>query len=124
VDETYKGTQRTVLDLVQLGGTVGKVKVTVDGALGWQVGEEVLVFAEPYDASNYQVSGFSQGKFRITRNPVTGTACVDAPPLEGLSLRGAPSPQVPSGGRLKQSPTLDEFVSHALGSSDVPGDER
>ncbi len=124
VDETYKGSARTTIDVIQLGGVVGNVKVTVQGALQWRVGEEVLLFAEPYDAGSYQVSGFSQGKFRIGRDLATGTAYVEAPPLEGVSLVGAPAPQAPSRTTLRQRVTLDEFVSQALGRRVAPGVER
>lgn len=130
VDETYKGSVGPSLDLVQLGGIVGNVKVTVQGALQWKAGEEVLVFAEPYDATAYQVAGFSQGKYRIERDRLTGVAYVQAPPLEGVSLVGAPGapptpapvPQEPSrvspGGRV----TLEAFVNHALSRRAEPAE--
>lgn len=115
VDETYKGSSWAVVDVVQLGGTVGKVKVTVQGALQWNVGEEVLLFAEPYDTGSFQVSGFSQGKFGIKRNARTGTAYVQAPQAEGVTLLGAPSVQ----GLIQTSGTervpLEAFVNQALG---------
>jgi hypothetical protein len=120
VDETYKGNTRPTVDIIQLGGIVGNVKVTVQGALRWAVGEEVLIFLEPYDASSFQVSGFSQGKFKIERDPETGVAYIQAPPLEGVSLVGAPSPQAPAGASLRQRVTLDEFVGHALGRQAEP----
>jgi hypothetical protein len=124
VDETYKGSASPTIDIVQLGGIVGNVKVTVQGALRWAVGEEVLVFLEPYDASSFQVSGFSQGKLKIERDPVTGIAYVEAPPTEGVSLVGAPTPQAPARASLKQWVTLDEFVGQALGRRATPGVER
>lgn len=127
VDEAYKGNVGPALDIVQLGGVVGNVKVTVQGALQWKVGEEVLVFAEPYDATAYQVAGFSQGRFKIERDPVTGVAYVDGPPLEGVSLVGAPgttepAPQGPYRTTLKPRVTLDEFVNHALSRSAGPAE--
>jgi len=124
VDETYKGSARPMIDVVQLGGVVGNVKVTVQGALQWKVGEEVLLFAEPYDAGSYQVSGFFQGKFKIEHDPATGIAYVDAPAPEGVSLLGAPPTQRPSRISLKQRATLEQFVSQALGRSVTPGVQR
>jgi hypothetical protein len=124
VYETYKGNAPPTVDLVQMGGIVGNVKVTVQGALQWRVGEEVLLFAEPYDAGSYQVSGFSQGKFTIERDRATGIAYVDAPAPEGVGLLGAPSPQQPSRARLGQRVTLEQFVSQALGRAVAPGVER
>lgn len=124
VDETYKGGARPTIEIIQLGGTVGNAKVTVQGVLQWKVGEEVLVFAEPYDAGTYQVSGFSQGKFKIQRDRATGVAYVDAPPLEGVSLVGAPSSESPSRPTLKPRVTLDQFVGQALGRSVTPGVQK
>lgn len=124
VYETYKGSARPMIDLVQLGGVVDNVKVTVQGALQWRVGEEVLLFAEPYDAASYQVSGFSQGKFTIERDRATGVAYVDAPAAEGVSLLGAPAPQKPSRAPLEQRATLEQFVGQALGRNVAPGVER
>ena len=72
VDETYKGAEQAAIDIIQLGGVVDGVRVTVHGALQWHVGEEVLLFAERYDAAHYRVSGFSQGKFEVERDPETG----------------------------------------------------
>jgi len=122
VDETYKGSAGPAVDIVQLGGVVGTVKVTVQGALQWKPGEEVLVFAEAYDAGAYQVAGFSQGRFRVERDAATGVAYVDAPPLEDVSLVGAPSadagrPSEP-GGRA----TLEQFVNQALGRRTEPAE--
>ncbi|MFZ1948189.1 MAG: hypothetical protein WAW06_11635, partial [bacterium] len=36
VDESYKGSAGPTVDIVQLGGVVGNVKVTVQGALQWR----------------------------------------------------------------------------------------
>jgi hypothetical protein len=124
VDETYKGNSRPMIDLVQMGGVVGNVKVTVQGAVQWTAGEEVLLFAEPYDESSFQVSGFSQGKFKIERDRATGIAYVDAPAAEGVSLLGAPAPQKPSRAPLEQRATLEQFVGQALGRSGGPGVDR
>lgn len=124
VDETYKGDARPVIDLVQMGGIVGNVKVTVQGALQWRVGEEVLLFVEPYDAASYRLSGFSQGKFTIERDRATGIAYIDAPAAEGVSLLGVPAPQKASRAPLEQRATLEQFVSQALDRSVAPGVER
>jgi len=115
VDETYKGSSWAVVDVVQLGGTVGKVKVTVQGTLQWNVGEEVLLFAESYDAGSFQVSGFSQGKFGIKRDSRTGAAYVQAPQVEGVTLLGAPSVQGPIQTSGTERVPLEVFVNQALG---------
>jgi hypothetical protein len=122
VDQTYKGTPGTRLELVQLGGTVGPLQVTAHGAPTWRVGEEVLVFAERGKAGEFRVSGFSQGKFGIVRDARTGEARVLAPRVESTRLLGGPSnaaareagPGVP----------LDEFIDHALGRTWGQGVDR
>jgi len=115
IEEAYKGTVGPVIDVIQLGGTVGNVKVTVHGAVEWKPGEEVLIFAEAYDASSYQISGLSQGKFGIERDPQTGRAYVQAPSLGGMSLLGTPPQQGPVAGARTQRVPLTEFVRQALG---------
>jgi hypothetical protein len=115
VDETYKGSPQSVVDLIQLGGTVGNIKVTVQGALQWTPGEEVLLFAEPYDGLTYQVSGLSQGKFAIRRDLRTGVVYVQAPSLEGVTLLGTPSPQAPARSQAAANVPLERFVNQALG---------
>jgi len=129
VDETYKGSAGPTVEIVQLGGTVGNIKVSVQGALQWRLGEEVLLFAEPYDAAAFQVSGFSQGKFVIERDPATGVAYVQAPVVDGVRLLGAPTPaatdgQASSRAGQEQRLTVDEFVNRALGHSADQGVER
>ena len=115
VDQAYKGIAPSTVEVVQIGGIVGSIKVTAHGALRWRPGDEVLLFAEPYDAGSYRVSGFSQGRFEIERHPETGELFIRAPRSEGVQLLGAPS-----GGEARASTLgipLDEFVSHALGQS-------
>ena len=124
VDQTYKGAGTATLELVQLGGTVGTMKVTAHGAPTWKIGEEVLVFAERDNAGAYRVSGLSQGKFRIVRDAKTGEAFVVAPQPEETRLLGAPA----GPGLRAASPgpgvPLDEFVEHALGRASGQGVER
>jgi hypothetical protein len=116
VDETYKGPGRSAVDVIQLGGVVGNVKVTVHGASHWEVGEEVLLFAEPYDTETFQVSGFSQGKLRILRDPETNLPYVQAPSMQGVQLLGAPPPgRQPAAATMVQRVPLEEFLNQALG---------
>lgn len=114
VDETFKGTGKRTIDIIQLGGTVGTVKVTVHGALQWTPGEEVLLFVEQHDAVDYRVAGFSQGKYNIERDPVTGQKFINRPALEGVEIQGAPSErQLKKVSQLKKI-SLEQFVSQAL----------
>ena len=56
VDEAYKGQASPSVRIVQLGGVVGNVRMTVHGALHWHPGEEVLLFLEPYRNEGFQAS--------------------------------------------------------------------
>jgi hypothetical protein len=115
VDETYKGSPQGTVELVQLGGTVGTVKVTVQGALQWKVGEEVLVFAEPCEAGTYQVTGLYQGKYSIERDPRTGRAYVRAPATGSVTMLGAPGEKEQAKDAGMERIPIDEFVRQALG---------
>jgi hypothetical protein len=114
VDETYKGANPGTVRIIQLGGTVGKIKVTVAGALQWQPGEEVLLFLEEATPDAYHVSGFSQGKFNVERDPVTGEAFVRRPALEGAEVMGAPPSDDPMATTRVVEVPLTQFIDDAL----------
>ncbi len=122
VGQTYKGIASAYVDIVQIGGIVGNVKVTAHGALRWNRGDEVLLFAEPDDAGSYRVSGFSQGRFMIERHPDTGEPFILAPRQDGVQILGAPAVR---DNRFPQDGIpLDEFVSHALDYPSTKGVAR
>ena len=114
IDESFKGANPGTVRVLQLGGTVDKIKVTVAGAIQWKPGEEVLLFLEEATENRYHVSGFSQGKFNIERYPDTGEAFVRRPALEGTEVMGAP----PSGHEMSTSSVvktpLRQFIDDAL----------
>ena len=115
VDETFKGDQRSRIELIQLGGIVGNIKVNVEGALLWTENEEVLLFLEPYDGGTYQVSGLSQGKFLVERDPETGERYVSRAALEGVELLQADGSKTSQDGQLGKV-RLDQFISEVIGS--------
>ena len=115
IDETFKGDRRARIELIQLGGIVGNIKVNVEGALKWTEDEEVLLFLEPYDAGTYQVSGLSQGKFLVERDPDTGERYVSRAALEGVELLEADGSQTSRDGRLRKV-RLDLFISEVIGN--------
>lgn len=110
VDETYKGPSQRAVRLLQLGGTVEPVKMTVHGALQWRVDEEVLLFLEPYQNA-YHVSGFSQGKFPIERDKRTGEPFVRRIVDEGAH----PSSKAVQHRAARTLTPLGVFVDYALG---------
>jgi len=112
VDDTYKGASGRSINIVQLGGVVGDVRVTVHGALSWSPGEEVLLFLEPHTGGDWRVSGFFQGKYNVVRDQ-NGRAFIKNAPAGDSGLVGAPS----AGGqpRLSGPVALDDFVNQALG---------
>jgi hypothetical protein len=114
VDASYKGGTQGSVSLLQLGGTVDGVRTTVDGAIQWRVGEEVLLFLEPYTKGTYQVTGLSQGKFRIERDAATGAAFISRPALEGVKLVAAPG-SVSPGAAVEKMP-IERFLAEALGA--------
>jgi hypothetical protein len=120
VAETYKGSGGGTIDVVQLGGVVGNVKVTVQGALSWTPGEEVVLFLEPVASgsagpASYQVSGFSQGKFNVTRDARTGKAYVHRPELQDIELLGAPSAGHATPISKVENVPIEQFINEALG---------
>ncbi len=51
----------------QLGGTVGEVRMHVEGIAPLTVGEEVVLFART-DGARWYLVGMAQGKFAVTRD--------------------------------------------------------
>ena len=116
VDEAHKGAAPSTVTVLQLGGVVGTVRMTVHGALQWQPDEEIVVFLEPCTSGTYQVSGFSQGKFSIERDPGTGKAFVKWPTLDDeVELVGAPARDGAARSRTDKV-TLESFLDEALGA--------
>jgi hypothetical protein len=64
------------------------------------------------------VAGFSQGKFRIERDPETGEPFVRTQRAEGIQILGAPATEVRAS---SLGLPLDEFVSQALGRAPRAG---
>ena len=112
VDETYKGASIREARVLQLGGIVGHVNMHVEGALTWRPDEEVLLFLEPNVPGTFSVSGFSQGKFDLTRDPKTGAVFVQGVELGGAELVGSSPGAAPAPpGKV----SLDQFIDETLG---------
>jgi hypothetical protein len=115
VDETYKGQGAGEVRVVQMGGVVDNMQMHVYGALSWHPGEEVLLYLDRLDVDRYRVAGFSQGRFHIERDPVTGEPFIRRPAEEGAEIVGAPPErgEGPFGGSARVP--LGEFVKYTLG---------
>jgi hypothetical protein len=111
VDQTYKGAAIGEARVLQLGGIVGHVNMHVEGALTWRPDEEVLLFLEPNVRGTFSVSGFSQGKFDLTRDPKTGALFVQGVELGGAEIvESSPGAAPPPRGRVP----LDQFINETL----------
>lgn len=111
VEQSFKGTPSPVVRIVQMGGVVDGVRMTVAGALQWTAGDEVLVFLES-TARDYRVAGFTQGRFDLERDPVTRQiyATRAASGETRLVDRPGAAPSAPRPVRV----LLDELVAEAL----------
>jgi hypothetical protein len=74
--EREKGVLPRLVTVRLLGGRVGHLHSHVDEVPVFRAGEEVYLFLWAREGEPYQVLGWSQGTFRITRNPQTGLEMV------------------------------------------------
>src|SRR5712664_1173900 len=70
--EVNKGLLPSVVSIRMLGGRVGNLHSRVDGVPVFRPGEEVYVFLWGREGEPFRVLGWSQGTFRIARDPQTG----------------------------------------------------
>lgn len=88
VDATFKGDPPARVTVVQAGGELDGIRMTVHGVTTWKQDERVLVFLEDAFDGNYRVAGFSQGKFSLQTDPDTGELVALRPRL-GVETVGA-----------------------------------
>jgi hypothetical protein len=74
--EQEKGLVPGLVTVRTLGGRAGHLHSRVDGVPVFHPGEEVYLFLWRREGEAYSVLGWSQGAFRIARNPQTGTETV------------------------------------------------
>jgi hypothetical protein len=91
VVEAWKGpmTPASHVKVVQPGGTVGDIQMTVFGMTPFTPGERALVFLRGTPAAA-SVVGMSQGKRLVRRDGATGRWMVAAPDRAGASFVRAP----------------------------------
>ena len=78
VDQYLKGQDQTtnVLTIKTLGGEIGEVGELYTHAPSFRQNERVVVFLEKDRQQQYRVSGGTQGKYVVEKNPETGETVV------------------------------------------------
>lgn len=76
VVQREKGALPRTVTVRLLGGNVGHLRSHVDEVPAFRPGEEVYLFLWAREGEPYQVLGWSQGTFRIARNPQSGLEMV------------------------------------------------
>ncbi len=74
--ELNKGLLPGVVSVRMLGGNIGNLHSRIDGVPAFRLGEEAYVFLWGRESEPYRVLGWSQGTFRIARDPRTGIESV------------------------------------------------
>lgn len=113
VDETFKGAASTAVRVIQIGGTVGNVKMTTHGAVVWKSGQEVVLFLERAGTDTYQVAGLSLGKFDVRRDARTGQAQIERPADGGARMLAAND--TTSTSNRTEIVSVNQFMRDALG---------
>lgn len=68
VTATHKGSAVRTLDIAEPGGQLDGVGMSISGATGYGVGDEVLVFLSRMPNGYLRTAGFGQGKYRVDSN--------------------------------------------------------
>ncbi len=110
VDRSLKGSAPRVVRVVQMGGRLDGVRMTVAGALDWRPGEDVLLFLERSLPQRFRVAGFSQGKYTIERDPATGVEFARGAGLAGVVPAGAARGRAAPPARLRLEDLLDRLA--------------
>lgn len=114
VDRAHKGLADAALSIVQLGGEVDGVRMSVAGTPHWTPGEEVLVFLEPSTNGGFRVAGFSQGKFLVEHDARTGESYVRRPVLVDTELMAKAGVAAPKDAAEELRIPLDRFLDESL----------
>ena len=103
VDESFKGDAGSSLRIVQLGGVVGNVRMTVHGAIQWHAGKEVVLFLEPALPGTWQWPGCPRVNSTSNAIPRRGLPTSSAPPRKASSSWAGPmkAPRFPPSSRSR-----------------------
>jgi hypothetical protein len=94
VEESWKGSTSGFVTIVQPGGTVGEIEMTVHGMPKFEVGERSLLFL--HGRARLQVVGMSQGKRRLSWDADARRWLVESPDVADVA-------EVGPSGRFRQA---------------------
>jgi hypothetical protein len=90
VMDKLKGTANSTIVISEPGGAVGETELQVVGTPKYEVGEEVVLFAEETPLGLLRTCGWGQGKFKVTRARETGKLTVQTG-AKGIQLVERPT---------------------------------
>jgi hypothetical protein len=112
VSDEFKGTGSGTVRIVQFGGVIDGIRMTVAGALDWKVGEDVVLFLEDSLPGRHRVTGFNQGKYAVELDPATGREFVHRAGAGSAELVGAPVDD------LRSRMALPDLIRRATGETE------
>ena len=117
VESVLKGSAASSVVVTQPGGTVGKLRVDVSGAMTFRAGQETVLFLQSAAEGQSIVTGLFQGRFDVTED-ARGQKIVRG--LSGEELNSLQAASAPSGGEgIRVAPgapvTLDQFLGGVRG---------
>jgi hypothetical protein len=72
VSQVFKGNTDSTVEIQQMGGTIGNMRVFVPGDITFQPLGDYVLFLEPApESSRYRVVGMTQGAYRVYRDAAT-----------------------------------------------------
>jgi hypothetical protein len=90
VVDRLKGTPETTIVVSEPGGVVGETALQVAGTPQYEVGEEIVLFAEKTPLGYLRTCGWGQGKFRVERARQSGKLTVRSA-AKGIQLVERPA---------------------------------
>jgi len=108
VADRLKGNLPGTMVVSEPGGAVGETELQIAGTPQYEVGEEIVLFAERTPLGYLRTCGWGQGKFQVTRAPLNGKVTVRTA-AKGIQLveRPAAGPTKPQGTPLGEMNGLE-----------------
>ena len=117
VSQVFKGKASSRVEIQQMGGTIGNMRVFVPGDITFQPQEEYVLFLEPAPASSrYRLVGMTQGAYRVYQDATTHQERVILPAFSQLTT------QLQSIGAMNPVGTLplDRFHKYVANLANAP----